>query len=274
MPVIRDDQQGGLSHRGAAVAVKTPVRQNVRRQAFLQRRTKTFRQVEQAVNEGRMTSGQAHKQLQRQGFVPGGTAYKKPPGWMKPGLQTIADVTQIVHDVPQGVYQSGKALGEDVRDYGKPGKTPFAHTRALGGGIVQSVAQDFRHPLRHPGYTLSDLAIGAGGVAKLGRLGADVAREAPQAVAKIRSDPRYLSYPSRLPEGAKPLLPRGAPRPPLKSTLGRMGQAHLRAAKTIARVAVPYGKRPYTNAALVRLEASRERNYRTSRTRTRLAAGR
>jgi hypothetical protein len=64
---------------------------------------------------------------------------------------------------PAGAYQIGKAGYHDIGDtiHGKP---TLKRTGQIGKTMARGVASDFRHPLRHPGYTALDLsaALGAG----------------------------------------------------------------------------------------------------------------
>lgn len=244
-----------------------------KQQAFRQRRYNLQRSLELQVNAGTISRFDMHRQLQRAGFVPGGPGvYKKPPGWMVPELQTIGDFAQMAHDTPLGIVESSKAMGADLRDYASNSKaTPFPRTRKLGGSVVSSLKTDFEHPLRHPGYTIADLAVGVGGAVKVaGKLGeagravSGYARAAPAGTSaagvagKVGRD-----VGERLLYGRRG---KGAPRRTNAEKALRMQAAYAKMIKQGARRVVPVSKTPYGNLVLTRLEANRARNERLQRT--------
>jgi hypothetical protein len=85
-----------------------------------------------------------------------------------PGITPIArDWASAAVGVPAGLAAIGKAYGADLGDLrsearaGKRvslGQAMPHHLIGLLRGMAVQTAQDFQHPLRHPGFTLLDLA--------------------------------------------------------------------------------------------------------------------
>jgi hypothetical protein len=80
-------------------------------------------------------------------------------------------ITAAVYS-PAGIYQAGKAVGGDVVSTAK-GKPTLRGTTRIGKAVAHGIAQDIRHPLRHPGYTGLDVLGIAAPIAGTGaRIGA------------------------------------------------------------------------------------------------------
>lgn len=158
-----------------------------------------------------------------------------------PGIasQIGADIGAMGRDAPRGYYELLKAGALDTRDYWwnpEPGKTQFPRTRRLGGGLLQSLAEDIRHPLRHPGYTAMDLAVGAGTAVKIPAALGRAAR-----VARAVEPKHLLKPPPREPGGP--------------SQGRRLAEAYGRAALKI----VPTPKNVEADLALIRSGSARKR---------------
>ncbi len=128
--------------------------------------------------------------------------------------QGLKDLEAVAIHTPGGLFQAGKAVGHDVRNYGGlvgiPGasvhpklEVPRTYSRVVAPTVTGTVS-DLRHPLRHPGFTALDLlalaSAGAGTAARVGALG-KVAREggtaaeiARAALKKPPVEPRVLTY--------------------------------------------------------------------------------
>lgn len=91
--------------------------------------------------------------------------------------QTLSDLADAAIHAPGGAVAIGKAVGKDVYATRRTSDHPhpdlsFKRSRKIGKGLAQSTAEDFRHPLRHPGFTLLDafaaLSAGTGTGARIG----------------------------------------------------------------------------------------------------------
>jgi hypothetical protein len=81
------------------------------------------------------------------------------------------DLMETVVYTPAGVYEGGKAVVLDTRDFVTSGDVTPERTAGLGEAMGRQVVEDLSHPLQHPGYALLDLwaigSLGAGGVSRV-----------------------------------------------------------------------------------------------------------
>lgn len=102
----------------------------------------------------------------------------RPKGLEKAVLQGTKDVLDIAYNAPGGIVELGKAPTKDLmavkpKRFGGKGDLSFKRSRALGKAMAVGTYEDLRHPLRHPGYTLSDvLALGTAGASGVSRVAA------------------------------------------------------------------------------------------------------
>jgi hypothetical protein len=110
--------------------------------------------------------------------------------------KTVHDLEQAAIHTPAGLYEVGKA-GVHAAE-GHPDEL-----LNVGKGIVTGTIQDLEHPLRHPGYTLLDLAgVVSGGVgvaARAGRIAkaleaGDAAGAAKALAFKAPAEARTISH--------------------------------------------------------------------------------
>lgn len=132
-------------------------------------------------------SGGASDPFGAAGKTGGGTAAPKKTGGIL-GLieQTGKDLYHAAVNTPAGIYYLGKGLA--------------THPLGTVETIAKSTAQDFRHPLRHPGNTLLDLlgvaSAGAGTAARIGAVskaleeGATAGEVAKAALTRVEPGPR------------------------------------------------------------------------------------
>lgn len=110
----------------------------------------------------------------------GGGLFSHIPG-SKIVSQGAKDLYHSAVNTPAGVYYAARAVERDELAGFKKGRinpvenlVEGKNTRAIAKGLAKGTAQDFEHPLRHPGNTaldvLSVLSLGAGGVSRAGAL--------------------------------------------------------------------------------------------------------
>jgi hypothetical protein len=142
------------------------------------------------------------------------------------GARALADLYHTAHDAPLGVAALGTAMYRDwhqpvvdskayeaakeyAKKHGQPpppkpkfsfGRYGFPRTRAIGKAAGQAFRDDIRHPLRHPGNTLLDVAGLVGGGIGLGVKGSAALRAAEGAskVRRLRVLSPDLHSPSRI----------------------------------------------------------------------------
>lgn len=97
------------------------------------------------------------------------------------GSRTIEQIAEGLIYTPVGLFYLGKALGTDIGDIArlKPRGPLDLQTSDFLRDMGEAVYEDFRHPLRNPGYLALDLftiaSAGAGGVTRASR-GANAVR--------------------------------------------------------------------------------------------------
>jgi hypothetical protein len=175
-----------------------------KQRAFYQRRYATLHNLEQQANRGEIPAESVMPRMREKGYLPGGSAYKKPVGLPGFAAKTIGETAASFAYAPVGVYDFGRAVALDERDavkssfgagrhatggHGQQGSAPMLpRTRAMLSRSVGSIAGDFEHPLRHPGYALVDaLSLASAGVGVAAKVSAasraaTVAREAGRSV--------------------------------------------------------------------------------------------
>lgn len=117
---------------------------------------------------------------------------------------------------PAGIAHMGVGIGRDVSDLARRGDITPERTFGLAEETGRAIYEDFRHPLRNPGYLALDVfglgTFGASTVARAAAVPGIAARRAAARAARLEppSDP---FNPTGVPEG-----PRPSPLPPTPTT--------------------------------------------------------
>ncbi len=150
--------------------------------------------------------------------------------------QTATDFKDVALGFPGAIKDLGSATYHDVKSVVQHPNSNLHHYKltGIGEGVAKGIWEDFKHPLRHPGYTILDaIAIastGAGAVSRVGAVGR-LAKAAevgdPLRASKVIKtllkgpEPGRIAY--KLP-GSKGVVEK----PAFKSALGRTGQRAFR----------------------------------------------
>ena len=147
--------------------------------------------------------------------VKAGKPAKKGGGFLHALGQTVTDVKNMAVNLPGGAYHVGRAYVHDVKKNpeiawalplyaGYATATGKGQVGKIGRGMISATEHDLRHPLRHPGYTATDLLgiadIGAGVAARAAEVGrvakAGRASEVPRAALRgPKPEPRFVTAP-------------------------------------------------------------------------------
>lgn len=162
------------------------------------------------------------------------------------------DLADVAAHVPSGLYGVGHGLGKDAYDdirhggilrpkglISKSGRKTRSGRLVIGMG--HGLYEDFRHPLRRPGYTILDVLGGVGAAGKVGRLG--------RASAATKPRVRYITHKSKSVEEEK-LIARAKGIKP-----GPVGKTH--------RIPVPLATSPVAKGAQKLGDATRNKTGRT-----------
>lgn len=134
--------------------------------------------------------------------------------------QTVSDIADVAINAIPGAFYAAQQVGEDLFT-----KKALTHgllgggaprTTALAENMGRQMATDFRHPLRHPGYTLVDiLSLGSLGTGAGSRIGS--AGRAISDVRAVRAG-RFLGRPPEEPPAIR--APRPSPTGPQPGDAG------------------------------------------------------
>jgi hypothetical protein len=166
--------------------------------------------------------------------------------------QTAKDFGEIARSTPAGVVQLhgaiDSALPRGPLERGNEKHNDYTGIKDIGKAQIQAV-KDLRHPLRHPGYSLLTALGIAAPVAKVGTVGATVAKTG-KLPKKGKPPTRKLTY------RARDLDPDSKEQKTLRSVSGRRDKPTI----TEQSVILPASKVPTTRLAQEVLDKIRMRN--------------
>jgi hypothetical protein len=110
--------------------------------------------------QGKMTPLEAHAHLVKAGVLP---KLQVVHDEANPFNRFVTNIMDAAISSPAGLAYTGKQIGSDTKKAAH-GDFSFKGTRKVGSEIGKSVKEDFKHPLRNPGFTLLDASAVVGGV--------------------------------------------------------------------------------------------------------------
>jgi hypothetical protein len=110
--------------------------------------------------QGKLTPAEAHKHLVKAGVLP---KLEVVHDETDPFNKLVSNFLEAGLYSPAGIYYTGKKVAGDVKR-ASHGDLSFKGSREVGKSVGHSFAEDFRHPLRNPGFTLLDASAVVGGV--------------------------------------------------------------------------------------------------------------
>lgn len=143
------------------------------------------------------------------------------PDKVEQGVNEVAE--SLIYTIP-GMYEMGKTVAQDTGDLFLRGDITPERSARMFAAMGTQMAQDLRHPLRHPGYTAMTLfglaSMGLGSAARVGTAAGAYARLRPASAAarslsKLEHMPRSASGAifHAVPPSMRPKISLGPERP-------------------------------------------------------------